>query len=313
MKSIPANSIPTSTPNPGAPDNTKAPQLSEAAVMLLPGLHHARSFGHRLLGRQTAHHALKPNGVILRASVTGARTALPPAPRCRPRRTPMQILVPAGKDARASIETQTRAELPPPEPFQLSFLSPLPSATAGVTESVHEDDPEYIDTMRRLRRRRVRCVTKSEVEKATSGPDERAPLRTSTGEFLPPLYTRDESGAGEALKPADAATIITSADSLLAYRFRRGVKILAEPYLRRGFDLRRDSAGDHAASAAGPDIRISCGPRRKGFYRHPFHRRGTHVSCTTSKTRAEPRRQGTSPSSRERGDAPCLHQRSRRM
>ncbi len=44
MKSIPANSIPASTPNPGAPDNKKAPQLSEAAVMLLPGLHHAARY-----------------------------------------------------------------------------------------------------------------------------------------------------------------------------------------------------------------------------------------------------------------------------
>jgi hypothetical protein len=43
MKSIPVNSIPASTPNPGAPNKKKTPQLSEAAVMLLPGLHHARS------------------------------------------------------------------------------------------------------------------------------------------------------------------------------------------------------------------------------------------------------------------------------
>jgi DNA repair protein RadC len=142
----------------------------------------------------------------------------------------MQILVPVGEDLRAFSSTRMRTESPA-EPLQLSFLSPLPGAIAGTTESVHEDDPEYINAMRRLRRRRVRCVTKSDVENATGARDERAPLRTGTGEFLPPLYTRDESGADEALKAADAATIINSADSLLAYRFRRGVKILADPYL----------------------------------------------------------------------------------
>jgi DNA repair protein RadC len=143
----------------------------------------------------------------------------------------MQILVPAGADARANFTAPARAASPPPEPYQLSFLSPLPGATAGTTESIHEDDPEYIESMRRLRRRRVRCITKSDVERATGTRDERAPLRTSTGEFLPPLYTREEGFAGEALTPADAATIINSADSLLAYRFRHGVKILRDPYL----------------------------------------------------------------------------------
>jgi hypothetical protein len=43
VRSIPANSIPASTPNLAALDNKKGPTLSEAAVMLLPGLHHARS------------------------------------------------------------------------------------------------------------------------------------------------------------------------------------------------------------------------------------------------------------------------------
>jgi hypothetical protein len=42
------------------------------------------------------------------------------------------------------------------------------------------------------------------VESAAGAHDERAPLRTSTGEILPPLYTRHEAGEGEVLKPADA-------------------------------------------------------------------------------------------------------------
>ena len=43
MKSIPAKSVSASTSNRRAVDNKKTPQLSEAAVMLLPALHHARS------------------------------------------------------------------------------------------------------------------------------------------------------------------------------------------------------------------------------------------------------------------------------
>ena len=42
MKSIPANSVPAS-PSSAVPfDNKKTPQLGEAAVILLPSLHHAR-------------------------------------------------------------------------------------------------------------------------------------------------------------------------------------------------------------------------------------------------------------------------------
>jgi hypothetical protein len=50
----------------------------------------------------------------------------------------MQILVPACADARANFTAPARAESPPPEPYRLSFLSPLPGATAGTTESIHE-------------------------------------------------------------------------------------------------------------------------------------------------------------------------------
>ena len=43
MKSIPAKSVSASIPETNAPDNIKTPQLSEAALILLPGLQHARS------------------------------------------------------------------------------------------------------------------------------------------------------------------------------------------------------------------------------------------------------------------------------
>jgi hypothetical protein len=122
----------------------------------------------------------------------------------------MQILVPVGADARVNITVLPRDESPPPEPYQLSFLSPLPGATAGTAVDTHETG--------RLRRRRVRCITKADVENANAAHDERAPLRASSGEILPPLFTRHEAGEGEVLKPADAATIINSAESLLAYR-----------------------------------------------------------------------------------------------
>ena len=43
MKSIPANSVSASVPEANASTNAKTPQLSEAALILLPGLQHARS------------------------------------------------------------------------------------------------------------------------------------------------------------------------------------------------------------------------------------------------------------------------------
>jgi DNA repair protein RadC len=125
-----------------------------------------------------------------------------------------------------------------PVPYQLSFLSPIAGATAGIEEGPYEDDPEYIHCMRRLRRRRrCRSLKAADVEQvAVPG---RALLRRPNGEFIAPLYTRslvfDSSGdvvsQSEASAPADPDTIIASAEALLSHRLRHGVKILRDPYL----------------------------------------------------------------------------------
>ena len=142
----------------------------------------------------------------------------------------------------------------------MSFLSPLPGATAGQGESPYaEGDREYIDVTRRLRRRRCRSLRQEDVEKTNppvhpaqgcagqggTGPNETAPadtrplLRKPCGAFIPPLYARnltvspggDVLGQSETYHPADAGTIIDSAEALLNYRLRQGVKILRDPYL----------------------------------------------------------------------------------
>jgi DNA repair protein RadC len=159
----------------------------------------------------------------------------------------------------------TRAtHVSPTEPFQLSFLSPLPGATAGQDESPYEGDREYIDITRRLRRRRCRSLKREDVERANAqgcavrdragkggsesagaGPDDkpqpdtRTLLRTPSGEFLPPLYARnlvigrggDVFGQSDTCQPANADTIIDSAEALLSSRLHHGVKILRDPYL----------------------------------------------------------------------------------
>ena len=152
----------------------------------------------------------------------------------------------------------TRATKPSPsEPFQLSFLSPLPGATAGQEESPDENDREFIDTTRRLRRRRCRSLKREDVERinAQACPagnyagrgdaalsdqaDTRALLRKPSGEFIAPLYARhlvvdrggDVVGKSDTYRPADVDTIINSAEALLSHRLRNGVKILRDPYL----------------------------------------------------------------------------------
>ena len=139
----------------------------------------------------------------------------------------------------------TRANKPsPPEPFQLSFLSPLPGATAGQGESPDEDDREFIDVTRRLRRRRCRSlrqedVARTEAQGGVGNDDTRALLRKPNGAFIPPLYARslvidrggDVLGQSDTFHPADADTIIDSAEALLKHRLRQGVKILRDPYL----------------------------------------------------------------------------------
>ena len=134
----------------------------------------------------------------------------------------------------------TRATKPsPPEPFQLSFLSPLPGATAGLSESAHENDREFVDVTQRLRRRRCRSLRREDVEQTAASGDTRALLRKPSGEFIPPLYARslvvdrggDVVGQSDTYHPADVDTIIDSAEALLNYRLRQGVKILRDPYL----------------------------------------------------------------------------------
>src|SRR5262245_12954570 len=76
-----------------------------------------------------------------------------------------------------------------PPPYQLSFLSPIADATAGTQEEgLFENDPEYIHTTRRLRRRRCRNLKPADVDQGT--PEERALLRTPGGAFIAPLYAR---------------------------------------------------------------------------------------------------------------------------
>jgi DNA repair protein RadC len=143
----------------------------------------------------------------------------------------MQNLVPADVDARLPLASGAYDNTPRPEPYQLSFLSPLPGAVAGDRDNPYENDHEYIDCTRRLRRRRCRSITKSDVEATAGATDTRALLRKRGGEFLPPLYACHQTADGNVMQPADAATIIDSAEALLAYRFQRGVKILQDPFL----------------------------------------------------------------------------------
>jgi DNA repair protein RadC len=117
-------------------------------------------------------------------------------------------------------------------PHQLSFLSPIANAVAGEPRGCYDDDLYYIDHMCRLRKRRAKILKPSDVPKVDGRADTRALLRTSTGGCLPPLFARIESSDGSSnLVPADAATILDSADALLEWRFRRGAKIYKAPYL----------------------------------------------------------------------------------
>jgi DNA repair protein RadC len=145
----------------------------------------------------------------------------------------MQTSLPEGADSCACVIALERGDaIARAEPQQLSFLSPIANATAGEPDCPYADDPEYVDHIRRFRKRRARSLKPSEVPKTEGSPDTRALLRTSTGGFLPPLFARIESSEGAtALLPADAATILDSADALLEWRFRHGVKIFKDPYL----------------------------------------------------------------------------------
>jgi DNA repair protein RadC len=128
-------------------------------------------------------------------------------------------------------------------PQQLSFLSPIAHATADVLPSnPYADDPDDAKHARYSRKRRACSLKPSDVPDGTRNRDprcngdSRALLRKPTGEYLPPLFARIESSEGaSAMIPADAATILDSADALLAWRFRRGVTIFKDPHLLLNF------------------------------------------------------------------------------
>jgi DNA repair protein RadC len=145
----------------------------------------------------------------------------------------MQTLLPDGAGSCACATALQRGDkTSPPVPQQLSFLSPIAYATAGEPDCPYADDPDYLDHVRYFRKRRVRSLKVSDVPKLEDSPDRRALLRTSTGGYLPPLFARVETSEGNStLLPADAATILDSADALLEWRFRRGVMIYKDPYL----------------------------------------------------------------------------------
>jgi DNA repair protein RadC len=143
----------------------------------------------------------------------------------------MQILLPARTDARPGLATMLYGEARTPEPHQLSFLSPNPGATVGEPDNPHEHDPEIIHNSRRLRRRPCKSLKPADVAAMEATHDGRALLQKPNGETLPPLLARIDSPDGPQLHPATAADILDSADALLAHRFRRGVKILRDPWL----------------------------------------------------------------------------------
>lgn len=138
-----------------------------------------------------------------------------------------------GADSCACVTALERGQVSPRTvPQQLSFLSPIANASPGELDTGYDDDPDYLEHARRFRKRRVRSLKPSDVPNTEVGPDGRALLRTPDGGYLPPLFTRVEaSEAASTLLPADAATILDSADALLEWRFRRGVKIFKDPYL----------------------------------------------------------------------------------
>ena len=77
----------------------------------------------------------------------------------------------------------------------------------------------------------------SKANAATEATTVRTPLRTPDGGYLPMLYTHE----GEEVCMADPRVIIQSAEALLSYRFRRGVRIL-----RKRLDHSRYRAGNAA-------------------------------------------------------------------
>jgi DNA repair protein RadC len=117
-------------------------------------------------------------------------------------------------------------------PNQLPLLSPFPDAVTGFEEPPYDPRRELNASRNRIRNSSVKRITAADIAHFDGHVDPRPQLRSRTGAFIPPLYIRRSCGGGQdAICPADANTIVESAEALLAYRLRRGVKILRDPWL----------------------------------------------------------------------------------
>lgn len=129
------------------------------------------------------------------------------------------------------VETCAREPFEPAEtvPRQLSFLSPIANATARAPDCPYADDPDYLEHVRYFRKRRVRNLSRPMYRKPNATAM-RALLRTSTGGYFPPPSARIESDEeASALVPADAATILDSADALRVMTAESAARNYAEP------------------------------------------------------------------------------------
>jgi hypothetical protein len=169
----------------------------------------------------------------------------------------------------------------PIEPFQLSFLSPIAGATAGY-EDADDDDPENAHCMRRRRRRRCRSLKAADVAQVACMGDKRALLRKPSGEFIAPLYARglvidaggDVVSQSDTYEPADAATIIASAEALLAHGLRHGVG-------SRHSRLRKDLPEGSSARGAGVRSRANTLRQKRSARRSSAHIAGCRGCAAT--------------------------------
>jgi DNA repair protein RadC len=148
----------------------------------------------------------------------------------------MQTTLCSGAESCACVTALTRGRVPRRVPEQLSFLSPIANATPGDPVNPYEGDPEYDYYEQRYRKRRAKSLQPRDVPKAEDGGDTRTILRSPTGGYLPPLFARIESDDGTSdLVPADAPTILDSAEAILGWRVRPGVRIFQAPQLMLRF------------------------------------------------------------------------------
>ena|GEM_PF-861778 len=124
-------------------------------------------------------------------------------------------------------------------PFQLTFLSPFPDSEAIKGDAASGERNHNRTAGKPPRRRICRKLTAEDVASFDGNAHYHPPLRSPTGAYLPPLYTRtslpdctgDSAHHGESFIPADPTLIIESATALLQHRLRRGVRILGDPNL----------------------------------------------------------------------------------